>query len=88
MMMNMEMIQFVSIVTVIQMQLMKVNNKMKKIENKEFRHCVESKSIEVMMTKMRMIQSVSIMNLIQMKLKKVIRNLKNIMNRGFQHCVK
>jgi hypothetical protein len=67
MMMKMQMIQFVSIVNLIQMKLMKVIHNMKNIPNKEFQHCVESQSIEVTNMKMFAIQFVSIVNLIQIK---------------------
>jgi hypothetical protein len=72
--MNMKMyvIQFVSIVNLIQMKWMKIINKMKNMMNKEFQHSVESKLIEVMNHKMQMIQFISIVNLIRMKLMKVI----------------
>jgi DNA topoisomerase IA len=59
------------------MKLMKVIYNWKNMMNKEFRHCMESKLIEVMNMKMQMIQFASAMKGIQMKLMKVIHNLKN-----------
>jgi hypothetical protein len=78
---KMQMIQFVSIVILIQMKSMKVNNNMKNISNKEFQHLMESQLIQVMNMKMQMIQFVSIVILIQMKLMKVIY----MMNKEFQY---
>jgi CRISPR/Cas system CSM-associated protein Csm2 small subunit len=61
---KMQMIQFVSIVNLIQMKLMKVIDKMKNISNQEFQQCEESQVIEVMKMKKQMIQFLLIVNLI------------------------
>jgi hypothetical protein len=63
------------------MKLMKVEDMMKNIMNKEFQHFVESQLIKVKKVKIQMIQFVSILNLIQMELMKVINKMKNMMNR-------
>jgi NADH:ubiquinone oxidoreductase subunit 3 (subunit A) len=73
--MKMQMIQFVSIVNLIQMRLMKVIHKMKNRINEEFEQSKESQLIQVMIHKIQMIQFVSIVNLIQMKLMKVIHRV-------------
>jgi hypothetical protein len=67
--MNMKMfsIQFVSIVNLIQIQLMKVSHNMKNIPIREFQHSLESKLIEGITMKMLPIQFVSNVNLIQIK---------------------
>jgi hypothetical protein len=83
--MKMQMIQFVSIVNLIQMKLRKVIHNMKNSMNKEFQHWMESKLIEVMKMDIEMTQFVSIVNLIQMKLMKMIDMMKNMMNKEFQH---
>jgi hypothetical protein len=82
--MKMLLIQFVSIVNLIQMKLMKVIDTMKSMMNKEFQRWMEYHLIEVMKMKMQMIQFVSIVNLIQMKLINVIHMMKNMMNKEFQ----
>jgi hypothetical protein len=79
--MKMQMIQFVSILNLIQMKLMKCSDNLKNMMNKEFQHFVESQLIEVRNMKMQMIQFVSILNLIQMKLMKVIGATSRMMNR-------
>jgi hypothetical protein len=63
---KMEMIQFVPIVNLIQMKVMKLNN-VKKISNKEFQHWMESQLIKWKNIELQMIQFVSIILLIQMK---------------------
>jgi hypothetical protein len=60
-------IQFVSIVNLIQMKLMKAIYNLKNILIQEFQHFLESKLIEVMKMKMLPIQFVSIVNWIQMQ---------------------
>jgi hypothetical protein len=84
---KMHLIQFASILNLIQMKLMKVSHRLQNMMNKEFRHFVESQLIKVRMMKMQMIQFVSRLNLIQMKLMKVSDILKNMMNKEFQHFV-
>jgi hypothetical protein len=72
----MQLIQFASNVTGIQMKLMKVIHM---IENKmveEFQHCTESQLIEAMTMKMHLVQFASSVTAIQMKLMKVICNVK------------
>jgi hypothetical protein len=58
--MKMPMIQFVSIVNLIQMKLMKVIDKTENMMNTKFQHCVESEALEVMNMKVQMIQFASI----------------------------
>jgi hypothetical protein len=66
MILKMQMIQFVSIVNLIQIKWMKVSNNRKNSSIQEFEQSKESQLIEVMILKMQMIQFVSIVNLIQM----------------------
>jgi hypothetical protein len=72
--MKVQMIQFVSIVNLIQMKLIKVIYNMKNMKNQEFQHFSESILIEVMNMKMHLIRFVSIVNLIQMKSIEVSKN--------------
>jgi hypothetical protein len=82
---EMPLIQFDSIVNLIQMKLMKVIDNMKNMMIQEFQHSVEFQSIEVVKTEMPLIRFDSIVNLIQMKLMKVIDNHKNMMIQEFQY---
>jgi hypothetical protein len=77
-------IQFVSMMMVIQMKLMKVNSNAKNNRIREFHLDMESQVIEDPNMKMHAIQFVSMMMVIQMKLMKAICNLKNMMIREFQ----
>jgi hypothetical protein len=63
-------------------KLRKVTYGLRPRMNSKFQHCMESKSIEVIMMKMQMIQFVSIV-----KLTNVIGNLKNMKNNEFQDCI-
>jgi hypothetical protein len=65
-MMKMLGIQFVLIVKLIRMKLMRVICTVKNMLNQEFQHCVESQLIEVMNRKMHWILFVLIVNVIQM----------------------
>jgi hypothetical protein len=83
--MTMQMIQFVSIVNLIQM---KVIANLKNRTNEESQHWMELQLIELKKMRNQMIQFVSNVNLIRKKLMKVIDNLKNIPNKEFQHWKK
>jgi serine/threonine protein kinase len=84
---QMQMIQFVSLVDLIQRIWMKIIHNLKNMMNKQFQNSVESRWIEVMNMKMQMIQFVSIVNLIQMKWMKIIYTMENMTNQEFQHCM-
>jgi hypothetical protein len=83
--MKMQKVQFVSIMNLVRMKLMKGIDKMKNMTIQEFQHCAESRWIEMMMTKMQKIQSMSIVNLMEMKMMKVIYMMKNMTIQEFQY---
>jgi hypothetical protein len=72
--MKMHLIQFVSIVNLIQMKLMKMIYNRKNIPNQEIEQSKESQLIEVMNMKMLLIQFALIVFLIQMKWREIDRN--------------
>jgi predicted HTH domain antitoxin len=82
-----QMIQFDSMVNLIQMKLVKVSYNMRNMMIHEFPHFGEFQLIEVMNMKMQMIQFESIVNLIQMKLMKMRHTLRKMMIQAFQHFV-
>jgi hypothetical protein len=78
-------IRFALIVNVFQMRRIQVICNWKSILNKEFQHCVESRSTEVRRTKMLQIRFALIVNLIQMRPIEVIRTGKSTINQEFQY---
>jgi hypothetical protein len=81
------MIQFVSILNLIQMNFMKVIHMIQNMINQEFQHFVEFQLIEVKILKMHVVSFISILNLIQMNFMKVIHMIPNMINQEFQHLV-
>jgi hypothetical protein len=77
--MKKRLIQFVSMLMVIQMKLMKVIRNLKSMTIQEFQLDMESKLIQVPRMKTHPIQCVSVMTVIQMKLMKVIYISENMM---------
>jgi hypothetical protein len=80
-------VEFLSIVDLIQLTLMKAIYSVKNMMNRNFERCMETKLIEVMNMKMQMIQFVSIANLIQMKLMRVMHNVTDMTNNELHPCM-
>jgi hypothetical protein len=84
MMMKMPMIQFVSVVILIPIQLMKVIGNLRNMMSKEFQYFMEFKSIAMTMMKVQMIPSESILSSIQMRFMSVSHNLKTFRTKNFE----
>jgi hypothetical protein len=80
----MQKIQFVSMMILIQIRLMKAKCKLQNMIVQASRPDMESQLIEAPNAKTRLIQFLSMTSLTQMKLIKVIRNIKNTILQEFQ----